>query len=312
MQIETLPLWEGRDDVTLTTFLSAPDPFFAKPVPRPAVVVCAGGAYMRCPRHGNEGDPVAMAFAMDGYQAFVLEYSVGDAAPADKKAFPSQLLDLGKALLTIRAHAKEWSVDVDKISIIGFSAGAHLCGMLATTWHEPLLSETFGVDSACFKPLTAMLLYGVLDYEMQVDFQLKNPNPFIPRDDTNPVFGGKPMTPELLQKYSPTHHVSPMTPPVFLAAAQDDMAVTPAQTLKMAQRLAENGVPCELHMFELGGHGFALGRNMTEPFREDMARACAAWLPLAKTFLMHHVDPASLRKEQNPFAEMEARMKKGE
>ncbi|MDR4946118.1 MBL fold metallo-hydrolase [Neobacillus cucumis] len=152
-------------------------------------MVCPGGAYMVCPRHGNEGDPVAMAFAIDGYQSFVLEYSVAERAPKGKTLFPAQVIDLGKAIKTIREHADEWCVDVDKISIIGFSAGAHLCGMYATTWSEPLLAETFGVDSSVFKPLSAMLIYGLLDYTIQEKFNKANPHPMLPPNLNEPTFG---------------------------------------------------------------------------------------------------------------------------
>ena len=93
MQIETIRLWPDRDDVELTTFLNKPDPFLKNDVPRPAVIVCPGGAYATCDRHSAEGDPVAMGFAMDGYQAFVLEYSVTSRAPEGKTVYPAMLLD---------------------------------------------------------------------------------------------------------------------------------------------------------------------------------------------------------------------------
>ena len=51
MKIETLKLWEDRDDVELTTFLTMPDPFIQNPTPKPAIIVCPGGAYQMCPRH---------------------------------------------------------------------------------------------------------------------------------------------------------------------------------------------------------------------------------------------------------------------
>lgn len=114
MIIETIDLWKDRDDVKLTTFLAAPDPFMPNPVKKPAVIVCPGGAYRSCPRHGNEGDPVAMTFAADGYQAFVLEYSVAESAPQEKTLFPAQVRDLGKAMLEIRAHADEWAIEPKK------------------------------------------------------------------------------------------------------------------------------------------------------------------------------------------------------
>lgn len=84
-----------------------PDPFIPNPILKPAIIVCLGGAYQTCPRHGNEGDPVAMTFAVDGYQAFVLEYSVATKTSQQNMMFPAQILDLGKAMLTIREYAAE-------------------------------------------------------------------------------------------------------------------------------------------------------------------------------------------------------------
>lgn len=66
-----------------------PDPFIPNPILKPAIIVCPGGAYQTCPRHGNEGDPVAMTFAVDGYQAFVLEYSVATKTSQQNMMFPS-------------------------------------------------------------------------------------------------------------------------------------------------------------------------------------------------------------------------------
>ena len=305
MKIETIKLWEDREDVELTTFLTMPGPFLKNPLKKPAVIVCPGGAYMVCPRHGHEGDPVAMTFAIDGYQSFVLEYSVGERAPEGKALFPAQIIDLGKAILTIREHAEEWCIDVDKISIIGFSAGAHLCGMYATTWSEPLLAETFGVDSSVFKPLSAMLIYGLLDYTIQEKFRKANPLPMLPPNLNEPTFGCIDPDEEQLKKYSPIYHVGKDTPPIFLAAAIDDGMVPAIHSIKMAEKLQYEGLPYELHMFQYGDHGFSLGRNLIEPFRQEKAHACAQWLPLAKTFLMHLVSPETTEKEKNPFAMFE-------
>ncbi|MCD7957033.1 MAG: alpha/beta hydrolase [Lachnospiraceae bacterium] len=301
MKIETIKLWEDRDDVELTTFLTMSDSFISNPVPKPAVIVCPGGAYMSCPRHGNEGDPVAMAFAMDGYQAFVLEYSVAERAPEGKTLFPAQLLDFGKAILTIREHAAEWYIDVNKISIIGFSAGAHLCGMLATTWHEPLLADHFHVEPEVFRPLSAMLIYGLFDYAFQNRSNQEKSG--LSLDMNTHVFGCPQPPLEEEEKYSPICHVSDNTPPVFLAAAIDDGMVPSIQSVRMAEKLHMTGVPYELHMFQYGDHGFSLGRNLFEPYREEKAHACAAWLPLAKTFLMHQISPETTDIEKNPFAD---------
>lgn len=305
MQIETLSLWDDRDDVTLTTFVSKTPEIMPMPLVRPAVIVCPGGGYNTCPRHGDEGDPVAMAFAMDGYQAFVLEYSVAATAPLEKTLFPAQVRDLGKAILTIREHAREWEVDVDKISIIGFSAGGHLCGMYATAWYTPVLSEFFHEAPEVFKPLTAMLIYPVADYVVQEAFRKSHPSPLGNVDMNTHVFGTANPDEELQKKYSPAYHVSEHTVPVFIAAARDDGLVTAHNALALAVKLQEQGIPYELHMFEYGDHGFSLGRNLIQPYRQDKAHACAQWLPMAKTFLMHHIAPETAEYETGVFAKIE-------
>ena len=300
MKIETIKLWDDRDDVELTTFLTMPDPFITHPEPKPAVIVVPGGAYETCWRHGIEGDPVAMSFAADGYQTFVLEYSVSSRAPEGKTLFPAQLLDFGKAMLTIREHAEEWFVDPERISIIGFSAGGHLCGTLATRWNDGLLAETFGVPSEMFKPFIAMLIYPIADYVLQKQFE-KDRNLDILKHSDLVIFGTTTPDEETLADASPARHVTADCPPVFLAAAANDGLVTAENSLVMASALHHAGVPYELHMFEFGNHGFALGRNQIDAYRTDKAHACSAWLPMAKTFLLHHVDPETAEHEATPF-----------
>ena len=301
MEIQEIKLWDGREDVKLTTFLTEPDPFLGEPVKRPAVIVCPGGGYRNCPRHGSEGDPVAMSFAADGYQAFVLEYSAADTAEPHQTRFPAQLLDLGKAILTIREHAEEWVVDEEKISVIGFSAGAHLCGMLATMWSETILTEYFHKAPELFRPCTAMLIYPVTDLCIQDQHRKRTGM----MDEFNiPILGEKDPDEEILKLWSPVCHVSEKTVPVFLAAARDDGLVPAEQTLEMAAKLQKYGVDYEMHMFEYGDHGFALGRNIFEPFRQERAHACAVWMPFAKIFLMHHISPETTKYEKNVFGDI--------
>lgn len=303
MLIQTLKLWDDRDDVELTTFVNIPEPFLDQSERRPAIIVCAGGAYMSCPRHGNEGDPVAVTFAADGYQTFVLEYSVGEKAPAGKAAFPAQLYDFGKAILTIREHADEWFVDVNRISIIGFSAGAHLCATLATRWNDGRLAEKFGVPASYFKPLTALLLYPVADYPIQEAFRKTLPPSEMSLEESNrTIFGVVNPDEEQLVENSPAHHVTSDCPPVFIASAQDDNLVTIENSLSFTSALQKAGVPYELHIFENGAHGFALGRNLLYSWRNDRAYSASAWVPMAKTFLMHHNAPETAEFDKPDFA----------
>lgn len=292
MITKRIPLWEGREDVALYTFLAEMDPMMPGPKEKlPAMIVCPGGAYMFCAM-GNEGDAVAMSFASAGYQTFVLQYTVGTTCGDNDCKYPAQLLDLGKAMMTIREHAEEWYVDVERISIAGFSAGAHLCGTYATRWHEPLLSEHFGVDASCFKPLAAILGYGLLDYVYQEEYNAtQKPNPIL--QASNMKFFGTPVpSKEQLEEVSPYLHVTENTPPIFMMHAANDTMVPVSHSIHMAQALTDYKIPYELHVFQNGEHGFATGAPMgASVYRTDKHRACGAWMDLAKTWLLHLVAP---------------------
>ena len=114
------------DGVTLTAYLPEQSPEMKHMAKRPTMLVLPGGAYMMC--SDREAEPIAFSYNMQGYNAFVLRYTVGKGAAA----FPRPLEDADLAMKTIIDNAEEWNVDTDKIAAIGFSAGGHLCAALAT------------------------------------------------------------------------------------------------------------------------------------------------------------------------------------
>ncbi len=154
------PMARNITTATLTPFL--PDPDKANGA---AVIVAPGGGFMWLSLD-NEGWQVAQALADQGIAAFVLKYrlnptpeSLDDFAnrmnrtfedatppPADERpATPprrggwdlsNQLEDAEAAYAMIIDRADEWGVDVNRIGMIGFSAGAGL------TMHSTLNSET--------------------------------------------------------------------------------------------------------------------------------------------------------------------------
>ncbi|MDP3676816.1 MAG: alpha/beta hydrolase [Novosphingobium sp.] len=125
---------------TLTPFL--PDPAKANGA---AVIVAPGGAFMLLALE-PEGWKVARALADRGIAAFVLKYRVMptpvDIAEAtalmDKRVreglpdprkqpllqYPPSTHDALAALAMVRAGAKQWGIDPERVGMIGFSAGA--------------------------------------------------------------------------------------------------------------------------------------------------------------------------------------------
>jgi acetyl esterase/lipase len=152
---------------TLTPFL--PDPAKASGA---AVIVAPGGGF-RTLSMQNEGWDVAKALADKGVAAFVLKYRLvqtppdmagfeqsmkdmfsgkGPRPPMNQDPavqFAPQIADARAAFALVRAHAKEWHIDPDRIGMVGFSAGAMLT----------MSTELYGQDA---KPAFLGEIYGSL------------------------------------------------------------------------------------------------------------------------------------------------------
>ena len=93
---------------------------------------------------------------------------------------------------------------------------------------------------------------------------------------------------EHLADICPTTHVSRQMPPTFVWGVSDDKTAPIAQVYPFAQRMAEEGVVCEMHVFDQGGHGLSLGNANTAVDNEDKQVAVRPWIRLAFRFLERH------------------------
>ena len=133
-------IYDGASTVTLELWIHPASREITKGA-RPAMLVLPGGGYEFCSE--READPIASAYYAEGYNCFILRYICGDKA---KVANP--LLDAAAAMAHIRVNAGKFNVDTERIAVIGFSAGGHLAGFLATSWHRKDLSEKLGADNS--------------------------------------------------------------------------------------------------------------------------------------------------------------------
>lgn len=114
---------------------------------RPAVLVLPGGAYVNCSE--TEGEPVALAYAKEGFQTFVLRYS--GCCGFDPPFSQAQL-----ALKIIREHAEEWHLRKESVAAVGFSAGGHLACALGCMGEEGPDAMVLGYPAVYNKVFTAM------------------------------------------------------------------------------------------------------------------------------------------------------------
>ncbi len=248
----------------------------AMPKSRAVLVLPGGGYHHLCPR---EGEPVARKFFGRGYNTFVLHYAVStevDCLIDEKSGTPKPFTEVLRAASEIRADAEKYHIDPESLVVIGFSAGGHLAACLATLWDNESLLRAAGVKKEEVKPNAAILSYP-LTY---LDKKWCEAHSFAH------LFDGFPDLDAALRLFSAPQNVKGDTCPCFLWHNADDRVVPFDHSLKMAQSLADNKVPFELHIFPEGGHGLSLATP--EALKTPSCKATehdSAWFDYACAFL---------------------------
>jgi acetyl esterase/lipase len=223
-----------------------------------AIVVCPGGGYSHLSEI-KEGSDVAKWLNSLGITAFVLKYRLGM-----RYHQPAPLLDAARALRTARSRAKEWNLDVNRIGILGFSAGGHLASTLGTHFDAGIADAKDEIERVSSRPDLMVLVYPVISM-----------GDFTHKGSKLNLLGENP-TPELIKQYSNELRVTKDTPPSFLVHTMTDPAVPVENSLMFASALRKVGVPFEFHLYEQGPHGFGLAP--TNPILATWAERCADWL----------------------------------
>lgn len=298
-----IELYEGRDDVTLTTYVLADSPEMLSGKARGAVLICPGGAYLSC--SDREGEPVAMAFNAMGYHAFVLRYSVYSEGkpftpsfeeiplPKEHCQFPKPTLDIAHAMRLINSKAEEWNVDIEKIALCGFSAGAHNCAMYSVYWNKPLVTDVVGTELIGLRPAACILGYPLSDYVYLTSYMENLKGDDFYSQMIKGLFslsmvsyvGTVQPDMDMCKKASPARLVDKDTPPTFLWATSEDSLVNVKHSTLMATALAEQGIPFEIHVFEKGAHGLSLATQASSGNMTEIDPAASEWINLCRTWL---------------------------
>lgn len=198
-------------------------------------IVLPGGGYHRHADH--EAEPVAEWLESQGHAASVFRYPVLTRHPLVSDAIATEIR-------RVRATG------VDKVGLLGFSAGGHAAGLSALAGPERVDAAILGY------PVVSMLL----------DTHAGSRENLIGLD----------ATPELRAATSLETLVTPASPPMFLWHTAADAAVPVEHSYLLAQALAAAGVSHALHVFPHGRHGLGLAPD---------AGAASAWPALAAMWL---------------------------
>ena len=255
---EKIYLDENDKNVVLETYAHV-DPLMPK---RDAILIFPGGGYVHLASF-REGDCIATAYASRGVNAFVLSYRLGP-----KNNYPSQLLDAARAIVYIKKNAEKYGVNPDRVFIIGFSAGGHLCGSLATKY--AIAEKLLGLPEDAARPAGAVLCYPVVSAMCPT------------HKGSFSALLGKPfeeLTEEERAFHSHELHVNEKTPPAFIWHTATDNAVPPEGALRLALAYINAGVTVEMHLYPYGPHGIALASDLTSNGYPDFVQPrCEEWV----------------------------------
>ncbi len=211
-----------------------------------AFVVCPGGGYGGLAAD-HEGTQVARWLNGLGVSAYVLHYRLG----THGYHYPTQLLDVQRALRWVRANSAAHGRDPDRIGIIGFSAGGHLTSMAATLFDEkPEGMTNDEIDQVSARPDVAVPVYPVISMSDASAHQGSRKNLLGP-DHTD----------EQARWVSTQHRVTASTPPIFIFQTNQDSVVPAENAVAFYLACRQHGVPAELHVYEPGPHGVGLSQG---------------------------------------------------
>jgi len=216
-----------------------------------AVLLVPGGGY-RLIVIDVEGLETARRLVASGVTVFMLRYRLPAEGWAGRKDVPLQ--DAQRAMRIIRAGAQRYGIDPNRTGVMGFSAGGHLAASLATRPYDAVYTPIDDIDSQDAKPVFAGLMYPVITMGAGAH-----------QGSRDHLLGANPSD-ALVSAYSCEKLVTERTPPCFLCFAADDDVVRPMENgMAMYEALRSAKISAEMHVFEMGGHGFGIRRAKGKP-----------------------------------------------
>lgn len=236
--------------------------------PAPVLVQVHGGGWILGSKQ-TQGMPLVQHMASQGWVCVSVNYRF-----APKHRFPTQVIDVKRALAWVKEHISEYGGDPDYVVLTGGSAGGHLTALAALTANAPEFQP--GFEEADTSVRAALPIYPVTDFAGSTG--LKSVEQM--RDlFLAPVVMGRPYegNEELFEAASPILRITPEAPDMFIIHGDRDSLVDVSQArlfVEELRRTSKNSViyaelPGAQHAFDIfhsirSGHVVrAVGRYLT-------------------------------------------------
>lgn len=216
--------------------------------PMPVVVYIHGGAW----RGGNKAGMPGLCnrLAQQGYFCVSVQYRFSQEA-----VFPAQIEDTKCAIRYLRAHAKQYNINPDRIGAWGHSAGGHLVALLGTAGDAKDLEGKGGWQDQSSRIQCVIDCFGPADFTV-IPKGLEGVKEAMSSPVTQLLGGPVPQNMEKAAKASPITYVSKDDPPILIMHGDADPTVPISQSEKFYEALKKAGVDATLHVVKGAGHGF--------------------------------------------------------
>lgn len=218
--------------------------------PLPVIVYIHGGAWRAGDRRA--GHRRLASYVTSGQYAGV---SVGYRL-TDEAIWPAQIHDCKAAIRWVRANAKAYNLNPDKIGVIGDSAGGHLVTMLGTSGGIVTLEGKLGDHLETSSKVQCVVdNYGPSDLAAMKDYPSRMDHDRADSPEGKLVGGRVSANPQAATSASPITYVSKDDPPFLIIHGTNDMLVPYNQSVRLAKSLKAVGVACNFTTVAEGGHG---------------------------------------------------------
>lgn len=220
--------------------------------PAPAIVDFPGGAWRVC--HKTVDD--ARFYAEYGFVGVSVEYRTSDIA-----IFPAAVHDCKAAIRFLRAHAKEYNINPDKIGVTGISAGSYFAALLGTSGNDKYLEGDEGYSQHSSSVQAVVDHFGPTDFlngDDTTGLGLRNVNKFSASESPGALFLGGPIDErkELAKLASPLSYIDRNDPPVLIIHGEKDGMVIIRQSELFFEALKKAEVECEMLRVKNADHQY--------------------------------------------------------
>lgn len=203
---------------------------------RKCILILPGGGYEFL--SDRESEPVALRFVGHNIACFVLKYTI-----YPELEYPNPIVEAYAALAFIRKNAEKYHIDIDKISVLGFSAGGHLAATIACYHQNREYADYLGINLDEMKVNGCLLSYPVISSEFGHEGSITKVTQN--RQD-------------LKEKLSIDKHITKDFPKTFIWHTTFDTIVPVKNSLVLAEELEKCKVFFELHIYPMLDHGQSL------------------------------------------------------